>query len=343
MDRPGRGGRDAAGPEYRGPVAGCCTQTYGVPPAQADRGRAARSRPTSAAPAIDRQPPGAHRRAPRRSTATVVAASRHGPRRMPPRPWWARMSDRDAARRPDRRPDAERRPGSPRTSRKVDKEISPSSARSWRTRTSLPSAPEDVVAEQRSRLADEQARRQRLVDALATLSAGGGTPGSAGPERGHDRRAVAQPGPRCSWSISRTGCCRRCPRDALAGVLRNSGPPDRRPRDRLGLPIVVSQQYPARPGRLRAKAGRGRAGPKVGDPGRVHRFDKLEFSAVAAPAFAQLAPGLGRDQWIVCGMETHVCVYQTARDLVARGLGDPVVPTRRAAAPRMNYGARPRA
>jgi nicotinamidase-related amidase len=52
---------------------------------------------------------------------------------------------------------------------------------------------------------------------------------------------------------------------------------------------------------------------------QVHRFEKLEFSAVAAPAFPGLAHALGRDQWIVCGMETHVCVYQTARDLAARG------------------------
>jgi valyl-tRNA synthetase len=37
----------------------------------------------------------------------------------------------------------------------------------------LARAPEDVVAEQKSRLADEQTRRQRLVDALVTL--GGST------------------------------------------------------------------------------------------------------------------------------------------------------------------------
>jgi valyl-tRNA synthetase len=41
----------------------------------------------------------------------------------------------------------------------------------------LARAPEDVVAEQRARLADEQSRRQRLADALATLSTGpGGAP-----------------------------------------------------------------------------------------------------------------------------------------------------------------------
>jgi valyl-tRNA synthetase len=40
----------------------------------------------------------------------------------------------------------------------------------------LARAPEDVVAEQKSRLVEEQSRRQRLVDALATLSASGAAP-----------------------------------------------------------------------------------------------------------------------------------------------------------------------
>jgi valyl-tRNA synthetase len=43
----------------------------------------------------------------------------------------------------------------------------------------LARAPEDVVAEQRGRLAEEQSRRQRLADALATLSAGGAAGGAA--------------------------------------------------------------------------------------------------------------------------------------------------------------------
>jgi nicotinamidase-related amidase len=103
------------------------------------------------------------------------------------------------------------------------------------------------------------------------------------------------------------------PADPLADVLRNTAILIAA-ADRLGLPIVVSQQYPR---------GLGPTAKPIDDalaPARlVQRFDKLEFSAVAAPAFAALAPTLGRDQWIVCGMETHVCVYQTARDLVARG------------------------
>lgn len=84
--------------------------------------------------------------------------------------------------------------------------------------------------------------------------------------------------------------------------------------DRLGLPIVASQQYPRGLGPTTRPIEEALAAARL-----VHRFDKLEFSAAGAPAFAALAPALGRDQWIVCGMETHVCVYQTARDLVARG------------------------
>jgi nicotinamidase-related amidase len=107
------------------------------------------------------------------------------------------------------------------------------------------------------------------------------------------------------------------PAEALADVLRNTAILIEAAQ-RLGLPIVVSQQYPRGLGPTHAsieaaiEAARG-AGADV------HRFDKLEFSAAAAPAFTELASRLGRDQWILCGMETHVCVYQTARDLVARG------------------------
>jgi valyl-tRNA synthetase len=43
----------------------------------------------------------------------------------------------------------------------------------------LAKAPEDVVAEQRARLAEERSRRQRLVDALATLSAGAAPAGAS--------------------------------------------------------------------------------------------------------------------------------------------------------------------
>lgn len=83
---------------------------------------------------------------------------------------------------------------------------------------------------------------------------------------------------------------------------------------RLKLPIVCSQQYPKGLGVTVAPIEAAlAAAPKV------FRFDKVEFSAAAAPDFIEHAATLPRNQWIVCGMETHVCVYQTTRDLVDRG------------------------
>lgn len=85
---------------------------------------------------------------------------------------------------------------------------------------------------------------------------------------------------------------------------------------RLGLPVVVSEQYPK---------GLGPTVPALAEAlaqlpaGQLHRFDKLTFSACAAPELAARLPSLGRDQWILAGMETHICVLQTARDLLRRG------------------------
>ncbi len=85
---------------------------------------------------------------------------------------------------------------------------------------------------------------------------------------------------------------------------------------RLGLPVIVSQQYPKGLGATVQPVAEALARVPAT---QIHRFDKTEFSAARAPEFAALAPKLGRDQWIVVGMEAHVCVYQSARDLVARG------------------------
>ena len=87
------------------------------------------------------------------------------------------------------------------------------------------------------------------------------------------------------------------------------------------LPVVVSQQYPK---------GLGATVPQIATALEaaaaagvdVYRFDKVEFSAAASEAFQALPPAaltgplMAREQWLVAGMETHVCVYQTVRDLV---------------------------
>ncbi|HKE14448.1 MAG TPA: isochorismatase family protein [Kofleriaceae bacterium] len=112
------------------------------------------------------------------------------------------------------------------------------------------------------------------------------------------------------------------PPDDMARLTRNVGILVEAAR-RFSIPVVVSQQYPRGlgatiPGVEQALAGLA--------PERLHRFDKVEFSACAAPGFAAVEQSLdGRDQWIVTGMECHICVYQTARALRGGGAAVHVV------------------
>jgi nicotinamidase-related amidase len=76
----------------------------------------------------------------------------------------------------------------------------------------------------------------------------------------------------------------------------------------LGLPIVVTEQYPKGLGNTVPEVARHLEG--------VPRLEKLVFSACRADGFDLQ----GRDQVLVCGIETHVCVSQTAHDLLAEGI-----------------------
>ncbi len=77
----------------------------------------------------------------------------------------------------------------------------------------------------------------------------------------------------------------------------------------LGLPVLVTEQYPRGLGDTVA-----RVREALGD--EVDRLPKTVFSAVRAEGFDLQ----GRDQALVCGIETHVCVNQTAHDLLAGGV-----------------------
>ena len=72
----------------------------------------------------------------------------------------------------------------------------------------------------------------------------------------------------------------------------------------LGVPVVVTEQYPKGLGRT------------VDELGEVEPVEKTCFSAARADGFDLD----GRDQALVCGIETHVCVSQTAHDLLERGV-----------------------
>lgn len=85
----------------------------------------------------------------------------------------------------------------------------------------------------------------------------------------------------------------------------------------FNLPTIISEQYPQ---------GLGRTLPVVTEAAlrlerdRVVLFDKVQFSCGGLSAFDSALKRFGRDQWIVCGMEAHVCVYQTVRSMVAAGM-----------------------
>jgi nicotinamidase-related amidase len=49
-------------------------------------------------------------------------------------------------------------------------------------------------------------------------------------------------------------------------------------------------------------------------------LEKTAFSCCNAEGFDAAACADQRTQWILCGMEAHVCVLQTALELRARGL-----------------------
>lgn len=88
--------------------------------------------------------------------------------------------------------------------------------------------------------------------------------------------------------------------------------------ERLQIPVVVSEQYPQGLGPTVTEL---RDHPAVG-----HIFDKTRFSA--ADCFCahlgispETAPDAhsSRDQVVLAGIESHVCVLQTAFDLLGRG------------------------
>ncbi len=74
----------------------------------------------------------------------------------------------------------------------------------------------------------------------------------------------------------------------------------------MDLPRVVTEQYPK---------GLGHTVAEVGLDGE-EPIEKSVFSAARAEGFTMD----GRDQAIVCGIEAHVCVSQTALDLLEEGV-----------------------
>lgn len=97
--------------------------------------------------------------------------------------------------------------------------------------------------------------------------------------------------------------------DRAEGVLRNM---ERMVRafQILNLPIVTTEQYPK---------GLGPTVPELRQLlGSDQRYlDKTTFSCGCDPAIVEALKE--RTQWLLIGIETHVCVLQTAKDLLQLG------------------------
>ncbi|MEA1997064.1 MAG: hydrolase [Gemmatimonadota bacterium] len=79
----------------------------------------------------------------------------------------------------------------------------------------------------------------------------------------------------------------------------------------LGLPVILSEQYPKGLGPTVEPVAELMAG--------VQKCDKTAFSCIADQALAEAIARTERDQLLLCGVESHVCVLQTALDSLAAG------------------------
>lgn len=78
----------------------------------------------------------------------------------------------------------------------------------------------------------------------------------------------------------------------------------------LDIPVIFSEQYPK---------GLGKTAPKINKAldkvPRALQFSKMQFSA-AVPKLTEELFNTGKTNVIIFGLETHVCILQTARDLL---------------------------
>ncbi len=80
----------------------------------------------------------------------------------------------------------------------------------------------------------------------------------------------------------------------------------------LGIPVILTEQYPK---------GLGATQPEIAThlPPDTARFEKTTFSCLGAPGLQEHLRTLDRRQVLLAGIETHVCVSQTAHALLAGG------------------------
>lgn len=85
---------------------------------------------------------------------------------------------------------------------------------------------------------------------------------------------------------------------------------------RLGLPLLITEQYPKGLGHTVGELR------ELAPDSAV--MEKLHFSCAADPGIRAWAEGLGRPRLVLAGIESHICVLQSALGFKQAGF-DPVV------------------
>ncbi len=79
----------------------------------------------------------------------------------------------------------------------------------------------------------------------------------------------------------------------------------------LGLPVLLTEQYPKGLGRTIA--------PVAEALGGLVPIEKVDFACTAVPAFREALAATNRQTVVLAGVESHVCVLQTAFGLLEAG------------------------
>lgn len=80
----------------------------------------------------------------------------------------------------------------------------------------------------------------------------------------------------------------------------------------MNIPTVVTQQYTKGLGETAELV-------KANLHAQTEYFEKTSFSALKEEGFKELLEKHNRKQIVICGIETHICVHQTAADLIKAG------------------------
>ena len=81
----------------------------------------------------------------------------------------------------------------------------------------------------------------------------------------------------------------------------------------LNIPAIITEQYPKGLGRTENFE------EIKGNLGEVTLVEKDSFSAFGAPDFEGIVKATSKKTILLCGIETHICVQQTALDFLERG------------------------